>query len=151
MLALQLAYLDRQPGCQLLGIVDRALPKHQLTPDLASMKLHRPARPLIQPKFGGRHSYLSRYEGDHLVRQFRSATRKPAMPAVELQQQREAQPGRTTLPGNQRLLIRQQRPALNQLIDLNRLHRRHTSRAHRASEPGSIAAGDSVLPTPLVD
>jgi hypothetical protein len=83
------------------------------------MELHRPARPLVQAKLGCHHTDLTRHEGNDLVRQLGPAARKPAMPAVELQQQCEAQPRRATLTGDQVLLVCQQRPALNQLINLN--------------------------------
>ncbi len=54
----------------------------------------------------------------------RTSAREPAVPAVVLQQQREPERRRTTLTSQQRSILIQQRPELDQLININpdRLH-----------------------------
>jgi hypothetical protein len=52
----------------------------------------------------------------HLVRQLSSAAREPAIPRVELQQQRGAGKTRAALPGQQGTLVVKDGPVLKELV-----------------------------------
>lgn len=108
-----------QPGRQLLRVCDTALTEAQVPADLRTVVLHRPTAPLIRVQLGRRYLYLPGDELHHLTRQLEPTPGKPAVLRVELQQHSEAQPRRTTLTRNERLLVLQQSPVLNQLLNLS--------------------------------
>jgi hypothetical protein len=118
--ALGLAHVDSQPLRQLLRIPDRALPKAQVRPYLSPVVLDRPAGPLVEGQLVRVHVDLPGHELDRLARQLPAAAREPAHPRVELQQKCEPQPCRTSLASDQLPLVVQQRPVLNQLVQIHR-------------------------------
>jgi hypothetical protein len=101
-----------------------------MRPDLRPVPLDRPARPLVKPDRPRAHAKLPRDELNRVVMHLAAATREPAEPAVELQQQRETKLGVTVLRGDQAALIANQRPVLNQVTKLKRraFHKRPSSR-----------------------
>jgi len=90
--------------------------------------LHRATIPFVKPQVRGRNAHLASDIGHRLIRQLAAATREPAMPGVELQQQREAQAGRSALAGHLPKLITNQRRILDQLIliDLTTMRGRYS-------------------------
>jgi len=78
-----------------------------------------PTRPLIGAEVRCRHPHLVRDETDRGIRHLRLVTWEAAVLDIELQQQDETEPGCTPLPRRQTLLVIQQRPVLNQLIDFD--------------------------------
>jgi len=105
-----------QPGGELPGVGDRAFPEPEERADLGTVILERPARPLIQPQIRGGHLHLAGNVGDRLIRKLPAAAGKPAAAVIELQQQREGQPGRAALPGDLGQLAADQRPVLDELV-----------------------------------
>ena len=79
------------------------------------MELDRAARPLIEREVRCRHANLPGHVLDRGIRDLAPAARKPATVGIEAQQHREPQPRRPTLAGNQRQLVSDQRPAIDQL------------------------------------
>jgi hypothetical protein len=65
--------------------------------------------------------HLSGDELDHLPRQIPVAIRKPPVAGVELQHHRERQPGGATLAGDQLVIAVEQRPVLDQLVQVKQL------------------------------
>ncbi|WP_345681775.1 hypothetical protein [Streptosporangium roseum] len=57
---------------------------------------------------------------EHIVRQLRATTREPAVLRVELQQDREADSCGVTLSGDEVALPVEDRPVLDQLVDVYR-------------------------------
>jgi hypothetical protein len=88
--------------------------------DLRPVVLDRAASPLVEPELGRLDTDVPGHELDRLARELAAAARKPAGPDVELQQQREPEPGRPTLARDQHPLVIQQRPVLDQLIEIQR-------------------------------
>jgi hypothetical protein len=79
--------------------------------------------------------YLRHNEVHHLVAQLASSTREPAVPAVELQQQRERQLRRSIVLARQLVgLARQQRPVLDPVSEVLR-KARHRSTSFRRDHP----------------
>jgi hypothetical protein len=87
-----------------------------VTPDLRPVVLDRAARPLVKPEVGRWHPDLPGDERDRVVIQLGPAPREPARLGVELQQQREPQPGRPALPGDQFPFVLEQGPLVDQLV-----------------------------------
>jgi hypothetical protein len=152
--ALSLAHLGRQPCRELLGVLDRTLPEPEMLPDLAAMPLDRAPVPVVQPELGRRHLHLVGDEPDHPVGQLGSAARETAELDVVLEQQREPEEPGTTLAREQGALVVQNRPVLNQLVELDRwIHGPPYFPTQRPADyPSNVAAGDTFLtdtPTPL--
>ena len=85
-----------------------------------------------------------------LIRQLAAAAREPAMPGVELQQQREAQAGRPALAGHLPQLITNQRPVLDQLIFIDLHDHARTLLAHPVTRRADtrLRLVTASLPTP---
>jgi hypothetical protein len=64
----------------------------------------------------GGHLHLAGNVGDRLIRKLAAAAGKPAAAGIELQQQREGQPGRAALPGDLGQLAADQRSVLDELV-----------------------------------
>ena len=148
-----------QPRRQLLGISDGALAKTEVLADLRAMMLDRAPRPLIRTELRRRDLHLARDKLHDRARQIPAGRREPAVPRIELQQQREAQPRRATLARYQRPLVIEHRPMLNEVIQIDLRRRRHgpslaaprrrrkrmrRATPHVAADP-PLAAGDSIL------
>ncbi len=116
---LGLADVGCQPPGELAGVLGAALPEPQMAADLRPVVLDRAASPFIEPEVGCWHADLACDERHRLVIQFAPAAREPARPGVELQQQRESQPGRPPLPRHQLPLVIQQGPVLDQLVQVH--------------------------------
>lgn len=67
--------------------------------DLVPVVLRRAAGPRIEGKLRRLYPHLLGHEADCGVTQLAAPAGKPPEPAVELQQQAEAEPGRPALPG----------------------------------------------------
>jgi hypothetical protein len=115
---LGLAHVGGQPPGQLVRVGHRALPEPKLCADLRPVVLDRAPGPLVKAQFGRVHPDLAGDELDSFVGQLAATAREPADPRVDLQQQREPQPGRAPLARDQRLLVIQQRPVLDKLIEI---------------------------------
>ncbi len=128
--ALRVGDARRQPVGQLVRIGDRALPKPQMVAYLPAMPLDRPPGPLVEPEVACRRLQLPGDVLDHFVRELRTAPGEPPIARIELQHQREAQPGRAVLGLDQVPLTAEHRPVLNQLIHAHRrtLHGRTSCR-----------------------
>jgi hypothetical protein len=85
--------------------------------------LGRAPGPLIKPQVGCWDADLLGDERDRVVIQLRPAARKLARPGVERQDQGEAESRRPALPGDQLPLIVEQRPVLDQLVQVHPHHR----------------------------
>src|SRR6266849_4987128 len=72
-----------------------------MIPNLSAVILDRAARPLIEPEISGIDAELASQEDNDVIRHLSPAARKPAIPAVVLQQHREAQSGRSTPRGRE--------------------------------------------------
>jgi hypothetical protein len=131
--SLGLADAGGQPFGELGGVLGGAFAESQVAADLRPVVLDRAARPFVEPEVGGWHADLAGDERDRVVVQLGPAAREPARPGVELQQQREPQPCRPALPGDQVLLVLQQGPVVDQLVQVHQ---------HRHAFPRS-AADDS--------
>jgi len=107
-----------QPRGQLLRIRDGAFPETQRPTDLRPVCLDLPARPVIETELSPRHSHLFGDELDDFIRQLPTTSREPTPVGEELQQQREAQPGRARLVAQPRHLVRQKRKVLDELVQL---------------------------------
>src|SRR5574341_1887528 len=93
-------------------------------PDLMSAS-EQTARPPtrarhVEAEVARQYAHLTRDKLHRLVGQLRPATRKPPLPGEEPQQEGETQPGRAPLPGDKLALIVPQRPALDQLVNIQR-------------------------------
>lgn len=99
---------------------DAALTETQVPPVLRTVVLDSAARPLVETQLRHRNLHLQGHELHGLARQLRSAAGKPAVLRIELQEDGEAQPRRTALAGHKHLLVLQQRPVLDQLIQFQR-------------------------------
>ena len=75
--------------------------------DLRTVPFDRAAGPLIEPQRTGINTELPGDELHRVVVQLGPAAREPTEPAVELQQQREPQPGRATLASHELSLFGQ--------------------------------------------
>ena len=117
-----LADAGGQPLGELAGVLGGALPEPQVAADLRPVVFDRAARPLVESEIGGRHADLAGDERDRVVIQLGPAAREPARPGVELQQQREPQPGRPALHGDQLPLVLQQGPVVDQLVQVHQHH-----------------------------
>ena len=150
--ALTLADLPGQPRGQLLRIRHRALAETEELTDLSTVILHRATIPLVKPQVRGRNAHLASDIGHDLIRQLATAAREPAMPGVELQQQREAQAGRPALAGDLPQLVTNQRPMLDQLIFIKLHHHARTLLAHPVTRRADtrLRLVTAFLPTPHV-
>jgi hypothetical protein len=119
---LGLADAGGQPPGELAGVLGGALPEPQVPADLRPVVFDRAARPFVEPEIGCWHADLAGDERHRVVIQLGPAAREPARPGVELQQQREPQPGRPALPGDQLPLVRQQGPVVGQLVQVHQHH-----------------------------
>lgn len=82
----------------------------------------KPPRPHVR---GHQDRRLLRDKADRVIGQRTPPPREPTVLKVELQQQYEPQPGRTTLARHQDLLVIQQCPLLDQLVEFDRpIHER---------------------------
>ena len=100
-----------------------ALPAPEVPADLRPVVLDCAASPFVEPEVGCRDADLAGDERDRLVVQLGPAAGEPAGPGVELQQHREPEPGRPALPGDQLPLVVEQRPVLDQLVQVHLHHR----------------------------
>lgn len=126
---LGLAHIGGQPPGQLVCVCHRAFPETQVRPDLGPVVLDGTAGPLIEAQVGRGDAYLAGHELHSLVRKLTTPAREPASPRVELQQQREPEPRRPALARDQLLLVIQQRPVPDELIEIQRSgHGRTSSR-----------------------
>ena len=100
--------------------------------DLATVVLDRAARPLVGAKVRPGNTNLPGHKLDDVIRQVRAAARKPAMPAVVLQQEREPERGGASPAPQQDTVLIEQGPELDQLADVIRqlLHNRQSSPSH---------------------
>lgn len=82
-----------------------------------------------------------------LVGQLRTPSREPPVPRIELQQDREAEPGGASLPGDQLMFLVQDRPVLDQLVDVHRgvRHSRPASTSQITTRSTPFGAHDTVL------
>jgi len=85
--------------------------------------LERASGPFIETQVGGGDADLPGDELHRVVGQRGPAAREPASTCVELQQQREPQPGRPALPGGQLPLVVEQGPVVDQLVQVHPHHR----------------------------
>ena len=129
--ALGLADAGGQPFGELAAVLGAALPEPEVAADLRPVVLGRVPGPLIETKVGGGDAGLPGDELHRVVGQLRPPAREPAGACVELQQQREPQPGRPALPGGQLPLIVEQRPVLDQLVQVHPHHRAFVIRGRR--------------------
>ena len=147
-----------QPRRQLLGIGNGAFAKSEVLADLRAMMLDRAPRPLVRTELARRDLHLPGDELHNGVRQIRVSRREAAVTRVELQQQREAKPRRAALARNQRPLIVEHRPMLDEVIQIDRRRRHGPSltaprRRRKRMRPAiphvggdqPLAAGDSIL------
>lgn len=132
-----------EPCRQLVRVRDTALPETQVPADLRTVVLDRPAAPLIPVQFGRRHPHLPGDELHRLARQLCPAPGRPAVLRVELQQHREAQSRRTALAEHERLLVPQQRPVLDQVVQVQRGTGRGRRSSFRGITPRSCTTPDS--------
>ena len=131
---LALADAGGQPLGELVGVLGGAFAEPQVSADLRPVVLNRAARPFVEPEIGSGHADLAGDERDRVVIQLGPAAREPARPSVELQQQREPQPGRPALPGDQLPLVLQQGPVAGQLVQVHQHHHRFRRSAADDSE-----------------
>ena len=89
--------------------------------DLSAVVLDGAARELVARRLLGRHLDLARDELDHLTRQVTVAVWEAAVAGIELQHQRERQPAGAALPRDQLVIAVEQRPVLNQLVQVEGL------------------------------
>jgi hypothetical protein len=136
-----LAHVRGEPLSQIVRVSDRALPEAQMGPDLRPVVLDRAARPLVQPEHALIDANLPSHELDRFARYLATAARKPAGPNVELQQQREPEPRRPALARDQLSLVIQQRPMLDQLIEIQRSRHNRTSCRTRPQAQGRPSPG----------
>jgi len=118
-----------QPRGQLVLVRHRRQPEPQVGPDLRPVILDRAARPLVGLHLRAVRAHLASDECHGRIRHVGPRPRETAMPAVVLQQQREAQRGRLALAGQQLAVLVEQRPELNQLVDRvtrRKLHQRQS-------------------------
>jgi hypothetical protein len=115
-LPLPAAYLLGQPRGELLGVSHRELPEPRELPDRAVQPFRRPALPVEQPDVRRPDLHLPRDPGNRLIRQLRAARRDPAFCEEELQPQGQPQLHRPRPAGQQRELIANERPVLDQLV-----------------------------------
>ncbi|MDT0543025.1 hypothetical protein RND15_09860 [Streptomyces sp. DSM 41529] len=118
------AFLERdvlgQIRRQLLRVRDAALTEAEMAPDLRAVVLDRTARPVVGLQLRGGNLRLPGDELHGLTGQLCPVPGKPAVLRVELQQHSEAQSRHTALAGHERLLVLQQRPVLDQLVQVQR-------------------------------
>ena len=84
------------------------------------MVLDGTASPLVEAQVGRGYAHLAGHELHSLIRKLATPARETASPRVELQHQREPQPRRTALARDQLLLVIQERPVLDELIEIQR-------------------------------
>jgi hypothetical protein len=111
--ALTLGDIAGEPAGQLVRVGHGELTEAEEPADLRPVPLDRPARPVVETQVTGVNADLLRDELNRLGRKVCTATREPAVPAVELQQQREPEPGVAMLRGGQVNLRGHQRSMLN--------------------------------------
>ena len=95
--------------------------------DLRPVVLDGPSSPLVKTEIRSGHGNPAGHEGHYRIGEVRSAPRKPTVAAVVLQQQSEPQRRSVPLPRQQRPVLIQQRPELDQLVQVSRC-RFHTLR-----------------------
>jgi hypothetical protein len=149
-------FLLANSGCkplgELLGIGDAALAEPEVLADLSAVIGDRAASPLVETQIGGSDLNLAGDELDHLVEQVCTTAGEPAMLPVEPKKQRETQSRRPTLPGDQSPLTVQQRPMLNQILDIERSqsHTRGSSSPPATDTRRRLDLGTAFLPAPQV-
>jgi hypothetical protein len=129
--ALGLADAGGQPFGELAAVLGAALPEPEVAAGLRPVVVERVPGSLIETKVGGGDAGLPGDELHRVAGQLRPPAREPAGAWVELQQQREPQPGRPALPGGQLPLIVEQRPVLDQLVQVHPHHRAFVIRGRR--------------------
>nr|WP_208764829.1 hypothetical protein [Streptomyces brevispora] len=105
---------------QLLRVRDAALTEAEVLPDLRAVVLDRAARPVVGLQLRGRNPHLTGDELHGLTGRLCPVPGKPAVLRIELQQHGEAQSRRTALAGHEHLLVLQQRPVLDEFIQVQR-------------------------------
>ena len=108
--------LLQEPDHQRFPILDVRLAEAEEAADLGAVVLDRAAAPVVPQVLLGRHAHLLGEMDDHRAGDLLPRPREAPVPPEHFEQHGEAQPCRACLVGQQRQLIRRQRPLLNQFI-----------------------------------